>query len=215
MTRARTGGRLPNPNMDSELTSVPIQPPHRRGGDMALHLLSQLAHVELTTPTPEKSLEFWTQVVGLEETARAGQSVYLRGWGDRFHHTLQLTEGRRAGARTRRLARRGARGARDRGGASASRRRRRGLGRGRASATGRAFRYRAPGRSPARALLGGRALHAAAGHGVAVPEPAAALRAARDRGPLHRPRDDHRRGPASATPSGTATRSATGSWSTP
>ena len=60
-------------------------------------LLSQLAHVELTTPTPEESLEFWTDVVGLEETARVGQSAYLRAWGDRFHHTLQLTEGPETG----------------------------------------------------------------------------------------------------------------------
>jgi catechol 2,3-dioxygenase len=64
---------------------------------MALSLLSQLAHVELTTPKPEESLRFWTQVVGLEETSRDGRSVYLRGWGDRFHHTLQLTEGPQAG----------------------------------------------------------------------------------------------------------------------
>ena len=64
---------------------------------MALPLLSQLAHVELITPEPEASLAFWTQVVGLEETTRAGQSVYLRGWGDRFHHTLQLTEGSEVG----------------------------------------------------------------------------------------------------------------------
>ena len=39
---------------------------------MALPLLSQLAHVELTTPMPQESLEFWTQVVGLEETAHDG-----------------------------------------------------------------------------------------------------------------------------------------------
>jgi catechol 2,3-dioxygenase len=64
---------------------------------MALPLLSQLAHVELTTPTPQESLEFWTQVVGLEETARDGQSVYLRAWGDWFHHTLKLTEGPEVG----------------------------------------------------------------------------------------------------------------------
>lgn len=56
-------------------------------------LLSQLAHVELTTPRFEESLKFWTDVVGLEETARTGQTAYLRAWGDRFHHTLQLTEG--------------------------------------------------------------------------------------------------------------------------
>ena len=64
---------------------------------MFTRLLSQLAHVELTTPTPERSLEFWTQVVGLEESGRSGQSVYLRAWGDRFHHTLQLTEGEQVG----------------------------------------------------------------------------------------------------------------------
>lgn len=60
---------------------------------MALPLLSQLAHVELTTSKPQESLEFWRDAIGLEETVREGQSVYLRGWGDRFHHTLQLTEG--------------------------------------------------------------------------------------------------------------------------
>ena len=60
---------------------------------MALPLLSQLAHVELITPQPERSLAFWTDVVGLEQSTTAGGSVYLRVWGDRFHHTLQLTEG--------------------------------------------------------------------------------------------------------------------------
>ena len=61
-------------------------------------LLSQLAHVELTTPKFEESLTFWTEVVGLEETARGGaDSAYLRAWGDRFHHTLQLTEGPETG----------------------------------------------------------------------------------------------------------------------
>lgn len=62
-------------------------------------LLSQLAHVELTTPRFEESLEFWTEVVGLETTARVGNSAYLRAWGDRFHHTLQLTEGTETGLR--------------------------------------------------------------------------------------------------------------------
>jgi catechol 2,3-dioxygenase len=60
-------------------------------------LLSQLAHVELTTPKFEESLKFWTDVVGLETTAQVGNSAYLRAWGDRFHHTLQLTEGAETG----------------------------------------------------------------------------------------------------------------------
>jgi catechol 2,3-dioxygenase len=49
-------------------------------------LLSQLAHVELLTPRPQESLDFFTGRIGLYESARAGQSVYLRGRGDYFHH---------------------------------------------------------------------------------------------------------------------------------
>jgi catechol 2,3-dioxygenase len=56
-------------------------------------LLSQLAHVELVTPAPAESLAFFTEVLGLELTEQAGQSAYLRGWGERLHHSLKLTEG--------------------------------------------------------------------------------------------------------------------------
>jgi catechol 2,3-dioxygenase len=56
-------------------------------------LFSQLAHVELITPVPAESLAFFTDVLGLELTEQAGQSAYLRGWGENFHHSLKLTEG--------------------------------------------------------------------------------------------------------------------------
>ena len=59
---------------------------------MPERLISQLAHVELLTPTPEQSLHFLTEVVGLEESHREMQSVYLRCWGDHFHHSVILTE---------------------------------------------------------------------------------------------------------------------------
>jgi catechol 2,3-dioxygenase len=55
-------------------------------------LISQLAHVELLTPRPEDSLRFMEDVMGLYVSERIGQSVYLRGWGDFFHHSLVLTE---------------------------------------------------------------------------------------------------------------------------
>jgi catechol 2,3-dioxygenase len=55
-------------------------------------LISQLAHVELLTPAPQESLDFLTGVMGLEETERVGQSVYLRCWGEHFHHSIVLTE---------------------------------------------------------------------------------------------------------------------------
>jgi catechol 2,3-dioxygenase len=59
---------------------------------MPERLISQLAHLELLTPDPEVSLDFFTEVMGLTESGRNGQSAYLRCWGDHFRHTLQLTE---------------------------------------------------------------------------------------------------------------------------
>ena len=56
-------------------------------------VISQLAHVELVTPKLEDSARFFTDVIGLEETGRDEESVYLRCWGDFFFHSVQLTEG--------------------------------------------------------------------------------------------------------------------------
>jgi catechol 2,3-dioxygenase len=60
-------------------------------------LLSQLAHVEVFSPKPEESVRFFTEVLGLSETTREKESVYLRAWGDYFHHSLVVTEGPHAG----------------------------------------------------------------------------------------------------------------------
>jgi catechol 2,3-dioxygenase len=64
---------------------------------MPERLLSQLAHVEILTPVPEESLRFYVDVLGMEVTETQGQSVFLRGWGEFFHHSIQLTEGPDAG----------------------------------------------------------------------------------------------------------------------
>jgi catechol 2,3-dioxygenase len=53
--------------------------------------VAHLAHVELLTPTPDESLRFFTDVMGMQESGRSGDSVYLRGWDDYQHHTLKLT----------------------------------------------------------------------------------------------------------------------------
>ena len=60
--------------------------PSPRFGDVA-----HVGHIELLTPKPEASLDFFTSVVGLHETGRSGHSVYLRAWGDYERHTLKLT----------------------------------------------------------------------------------------------------------------------------
>jgi catechol 2,3-dioxygenase len=56
-------------------------------------LLSQLAHVELISPKPDETVRWMVDVLGLEETAREGQSVYLRGWAEWLHSSLIVTEG--------------------------------------------------------------------------------------------------------------------------
>ena len=59
--------------------------------------LAHLAHLELFTPKPEDSLHFFVNVMGMTESGRRGDSVYLRGWDDYEHHTLKLTAGKVAG----------------------------------------------------------------------------------------------------------------------
>ena len=62
-----------------------------------VHDVAHIAHAELLTPKPEESLRFFVDVLGMEEEAREGQSVYLRGWGDYLRYSLKLTESPQAG----------------------------------------------------------------------------------------------------------------------
>src|SRR5260370_21714620 len=56
------------------------------------HLLSQLAHVEILSPRPSETVTFFEQQLGLEISAREGQSAYLREWGESFHHSVNVTK---------------------------------------------------------------------------------------------------------------------------
>jgi len=53
--------------------------------------IAHLAHVELLTPKFEESRRFFIDVMGMIESGLEGDSVYLRGWDDYEHHSLQLT----------------------------------------------------------------------------------------------------------------------------
>ena len=57
------------------------------------HYLSQLAHLEIVTPDLDASVRFFSDIAGLDETGRDERSVYLRAWGDYFHHSLKITSG--------------------------------------------------------------------------------------------------------------------------
>jgi catechol 2,3-dioxygenase len=61
------------------------------------HFLSQLAHIEIISPDLEASVRFFTEIAGLDETGRDDNAVYLRAWGDYFHHTLKITKGEKPG----------------------------------------------------------------------------------------------------------------------
>jgi catechol 2,3-dioxygenase len=63
----------------------------------SFHDLAHLAHLELLTPKPEESLAFFTKIVGLHESGRSGDSVYLRAWGDYERATLKLTAAKTSG----------------------------------------------------------------------------------------------------------------------
>jgi catechol 2,3-dioxygenase len=63
-----------------------------RFGDIA-----HLGHIELLTPRLEASASFFMKTLGLCETARCGESIYLRAWGDYESCTLKLTQSKRNG----------------------------------------------------------------------------------------------------------------------
>ena len=64
---------------------------------MAKKYLAHLAHVEILTPELDESVAFFKDVLGLIETERQGESVYLRCWGDHYRNTLILTESEKTG----------------------------------------------------------------------------------------------------------------------
>ena len=53
--------------------------------------VAHLGHLEMLTPKPDESLRFFVNVLGMTESGRQGDSVYLRGWDDYERHTLKLT----------------------------------------------------------------------------------------------------------------------------
>ncbi|MEU7178742.1 VOC family protein [Streptomyces celluloflavus] len=57
------------------------------------HEIAHLARVELHTPNPDGTLWFFKDLLGMYETKREGQSVYLRGYEDPYQWSLKVTEG--------------------------------------------------------------------------------------------------------------------------
>jgi catechol 2,3-dioxygenase len=64
-----------------------------------IHDIAHLAHVELLTDKPDASLDFFTRILGLTESGREGDSVYLRAFDDYEFHSLKLTAAKTTGMR--------------------------------------------------------------------------------------------------------------------
>ncbi|MGO9421946.1 catechol 2,3-dioxygenase [Roseiarcus sp.] len=58
--------------------------------------VAHLGHLELLTPKPEESLRFFVDVLGMTESGRKADSVFLRAWDDYEHYSLQLTAAKTA-----------------------------------------------------------------------------------------------------------------------
>lgn len=48
--------------------------------DEARHDVAHLGHIELLSPKPAESVQFFCDVLGMQEVARQGQSVYFHSW---------------------------------------------------------------------------------------------------------------------------------------
>ncbi len=59
--------------------------------------IAHLGHVELFSNKPEDSLSFFVNCLGLTESGREGDSVFLRAYDDYEFHTLKLTASKTTG----------------------------------------------------------------------------------------------------------------------
>ena len=51
----------------------------------------RLSHVEIRVPDLELATAYYTEVVGMYETAREPDRVFLKCWDEHQHHSLILT----------------------------------------------------------------------------------------------------------------------------
>src|SRR5688572_12610390 len=59
--------------------------------------IAHLGHLELLTNKPEASLDFFVNILGLTESGRDGDSIYLRAYDDYEFHSLKLTASKTTG----------------------------------------------------------------------------------------------------------------------
>lgn len=53
--------------------------------------IAEFASFELFSPCPDETIWFFKDLLGMIETGREGDSVFLRGWEDPYKHSLKIT----------------------------------------------------------------------------------------------------------------------------
>lgn len=61
------------------------------------HYLSQLSHIEIYSTNSTETVQFFTDIIGMDVTATDETSTYLRAWGDYFLYTLKVTQNDKPG----------------------------------------------------------------------------------------------------------------------
>jgi len=59
--------------------------------------VAHLGHLEILTPVFDKSVRFFTDVLGMTISGEQGNSVYLRAYDDYERYSLQLTASKTSG----------------------------------------------------------------------------------------------------------------------
>jgi catechol 2,3-dioxygenase len=59
--------------------------------------VAELSALELYSPRASETVWFFKTLLGMVETGRCGESVFLRGWQDAYRHSLKITQRDRPG----------------------------------------------------------------------------------------------------------------------
>lgn len=59
--------------------------------------ISRLGHVEVRSLDLDRDLDYYLNVIGLHQTGREGNTVYLKGWDERHAYSFSLTQAERPG----------------------------------------------------------------------------------------------------------------------
>src|SRR5439155_6058927 len=68
-----------------------------QGGLSMPYRISRLGYVEVRSIDLDRDVDYYLNVIGLHQTGREGNTVYLKGWDERHAYSFSLTQAERPG----------------------------------------------------------------------------------------------------------------------